>query len=155
MDKKVLEKLFRNMGYSYQSLIDNEIISSDAKLLEVPDGDAYEIKLSTGFYIILAGELKRFEAIYIILDATSGENFKYQRNLPEPICFVSNKEDVRRALGPPIPAASELDLLETDLYGNDTYQLNVRLHPEALLDFQYDISNNIKNISISLMDSDF
>jgi len=153
MDQNTLNKIIRNLGYTHESLLQNQIIP-DCQLSKLyGDSDTLEVELEQGFELVFS-ERMRFEVIYIVLDLKSSGRFNYQANLPSPLSLLKSKSDVISSLGQPIHSASDLDLLDSDLFGWDTYQLPEHLHPSSFLDVQYDAQMNVKYLLITLMDRD-
>lgn len=153
MDQNTLNKIIRNLGYTHDSLLQNEIIPDCKPSKLYNDSETLEVELEQGFELVFSERL-RFEVIYIVLDLKSAGRFKHQLNLPTPLSFLTSKSEVARNLGEPIHSATELDLLDSDLFGWDTYQLPEHLHPSSFLDVQYDAQMNVKYLLITLMDRD-
>lgn len=152
MDTKEVEKLIRNLGYTYQALVDNKIIPNIHPAALYGDSDTLEIELESGFELVFNKEFLRFEMIHLSRIVNESKGLTLFSDMPYPINEVTSKAQARLLLGEPIITASDLELLETDLYGWDTYQLSQNLHPAAMLEFQYDSKFDTVYLTISLMD---
>lgn len=150
MDTKQIEKLLRNLGYTYDALVSNGIIEK-LELQKLYDTEeTLEISLAPGVELVFWSETRRLEMIEFRLDP-NGE-CAFRAALPAPLNIISNQTDTRALLGRPLYSLSQMELLATELYGWDTYQLDDKLHPEAFLEVQYDSGMNVSCIMISLMD---
>jgi hypothetical protein len=152
MDTKQIEKIIRNLGYTYQALIDNKIIEATEPRPLYLDSDTLEIELEGGFELVFSKGFLRFEMIHLSCGANKVTGTSSFSNMPYPLNRIICKSETRKILGEPIYSASDLELLETDLYGWDTYQLSPNLHPAALLEVQYDSQLDTIYLAISLMD---
>lgn len=154
MDTKEIEKLLRNLGYPYAALVSNNIIKPSEPKQLYEDDESLEIELNPDLELIFWAETMRLEMIIIKPTGSSraGKDYHTQKILPAPLNTITNQQDTHDLLGDPMYSKSQLELYGTELYGWDTYQLNTRLHPEALLDIQYNEEKNITNIIISLID---
>jgi len=154
MDTKEIEKLLRNLGYPYAALVSNNIIKACEPKKLYEDEESLEIELCPDLELVFWAETMRLEMIIIkFKDCYRESTIKSTRKvLPTPLDKITNQHDTHILLGPPMFSKSQLELFGTELYGWDTYQLNTNLHPEALLDVQYDEKMNIANLVISLID---
>lgn len=151
MDNKQIEKLLRNMGYTYNSLISNEIIENK-ELQKLYDTDeTLEIQLTQGVELVFWAETMQLEMIEFRFDEDLDKNV-FRAALPYPLNIITDQASTHAELGTPLYSLSQFELLSTNLYGLDTYQLDENLHPEALLEIQYGKNMNISCIMISLMD---
>jgi hypothetical protein len=153
MDHNTLNKIIRNLGYTHDSLLQNGIIPASTPSKLYDEGDTLEVELEQGFELVFSESL-RFETIFIVLDINNSSRFNHQENLPTPLSLLKSKFEVTNILGKPIHSASKIDLLNSDLFGWDTYQLPEHLHPSSFLDVQYDAQMNVKYLLITLMDPD-
>jgi hypothetical protein len=148
MDNKIIENLIRRLGSSYKVLVAENLIGQDEPKSHYIDSDTKEIFIDPNIELVFWAENLRFEMIVV----KAGKLNNIKEELPTALNILKNTTDVRRDLGEPMFTKSELELYGTEFYGWDTYQLPISLHPEALLDIQYDKNKKISNIIISLMD---
>lgn len=152
MDTKQIEKIIRNLGYTYQALVDNKIITASKPAPLYLESDTLEIEISGGFELVFSNDFLRFEMIHLKCNIKEADGPNSFSLMPYPLNKIVCKSETRKILGEPMYSASDIELLETDLYGWDTYQLSTNLHPAALLEVQYDSDMNTIYLSISLMD---
>ena len=150
MENNNLESIIRNLGKTYDELKAKKIINTEKPAALYLDSDTLEIELSENIELVFSPEKLRLEMIYIRLIPET--NDKNSLLLPDYLSFLKDKAAVQQELGNPIYSKSTLELHATELYGWDTYQLKGSLHPEALLDIQYNRSMEVAYLIISVMD---
>lgn len=153
MNDKNLEHLISKLGSSHQVLIAENLIP-DTKLVKMyEDEDTLELEMAPGIELVFWAESLRLEMIHINFQRASTEDESHLSSLlPSPLSTLKNESDVHNVLGKAMFSKSERELMQTELYGWDTYQIDPSLHPEAILDIQYDKNRTICNMQISLID---
>jgi hypothetical protein len=149
MDRKELEKVIRNLGYHYEAMISNSIIDKVPAEHIYTDEDTIEVVLENGIELVYWKETMRFEMIVITGKSLSKDLISL---LPEPLCHIGNRTTTLASLGQPIIEKTPLELVNSDLYAWDFYQLRESLHPEASLEIQYGEQMEVSTIMISLLD---
>lgn len=152
MNLKNIEKLIRNLGYPYEALVSNEIIENLPLVQAYEDDETLELTLLPGLELIFWADTEVLEMIYINLDKMNNGQRAYQGALPAHLEDLVTCEDVHTALGKPMFSKSLIELQGTGYEGWDTYQLDNKMHPAALLEFQYIEGMAVSKIVISLMD---
>jgi hypothetical protein len=152
MNLKNIEKLIRNLGYPYEALVSNEIIENLPLVQAYEDDETLELTLLPGLELIFWADTQVLEMIYINLDKMNNGERAYQGALPAYLEGLSTRKDVHAKLGKPMFSKSLLELQGTGYEGWDTYQLDNKMHPAALLEFQYIEDMEISKLVISLMD---
>lgn len=153
MNNNDFANLISNMGSSHSVLIEKGLIPDTELVHLYEDEDTMELEIAPGVELVFYSETKRFEMITLSFKrAFNNVTADFKAILPKPLHSVENQNEVYKELGNPMFTKSQLDLFPTELYGWDVYQLDSRLHPEALLDIQYNKEMQISNILISLMD---
>lgn len=150
MENNNLESIIRNLGSTYDELKAKKIINTEKPTELYIDSDTLEIELSENVELVFSPEKLRLEMIYIRL--RKEESGRSALDLPDYLSLLKNKAAVQHELGRPIYSKNTLELHATELYGWDTYQLKGSLHPEALLDIQYNKSMEVVYLIISVMD---
>lgn len=151
MNSANMERLIKNLGCSYDHLIENQVISNHP-LQSLYDDDTLEIELVPGIELVFCPETLRFEVIYITLKTSEQDANSYGGILPPPFGGLVTQEQVRKALGEPIFSKRTIELQGTGLSGWDTYQLKPEWHHAALVEFQYVKQMVISRILFSLID---
>jgi hypothetical protein len=153
MNNKDLVNLIGKMGNTHKALLSEELIP-DVELKHIyEDEDTLEIEIAPGVELVFCAENSCLEMITFCYEkASNPENPRFAGILPNPLDKLVTQNDVHIALGEPMFSKNQMELFATDLYGWDVYQLDKRLHTEALLDIQYNNKMLINNIHISLMD---
>lgn len=153
MNNNDFAKLISKMGSPHHVLVAENLIPATELKHLYEDEDTLELEIAPGIELVFWAETSRLEMIHINYERANVEG-KYDLTalLPAPLNKARNENDVHIALGQPMFSKTERDLLQTELYGWDIYQLDNSLHPEAVLDIQYNKFKNICNIQISLMD---
>jgi len=148
-----MERLIKNLGCSYDALIANNLIER-LPLQSLYEADnSLEIEPAPGIELIFWPETLRFEVIYIRLEDEENNGINvFKGKLPEPFGSFSVQADVHRMLGTPAFSKSTLELQGTGLTGWDTYQLDQKFHPAALIEFQYTKSMRLSSLVFSLID---
>lgn len=148
-----MERLIKNLGCSYDALIANNLIDKLPLKSLYEDDDSLEIEPAPGIELIFWPETLRFEVIYIRLEdeENNGTNV-FKGQLPEPFASFSVQADVHKSLGTPAFTKNILELQGTGLTGWDTYQVDQKLHPAALVEFQYTKNMRLSNLLFSLID---
>ena len=148
MNNKDFVNLIKHMGHSYEDLVLRKILydTTLGKLYE--SDDTLEVKLSPNIELVFWTETKRFEMIILRYEKSAS----HRAILPSPLNNMINQSDAQFELGEPLYSKTQIELFQTDIYGWDTYQLDSDIHPEAILDIQYDKEMQISTILISLMD---
>lgn len=153
MNKEEIEIIIKNLGSPYQLLVSKNILNSSELVCLYEDTDTLEFELTKSIELIFWTESLKLEMIiFKINSALPVLEFKAQSCLPGQLSFLKSQSDVHRELGAPIFFKTPMELYGTEFYGWDTFQLDKNLHPEALIDIQYDKSFLIRNIMISLID---
>lgn len=153
MNNSHLAKLISKLGYAHESLVREGLIPCAELVHLYEDEDSLELELTPGVEIVFWADTKIFEMItFSYSRALNKDEPEFRSNLPTPLDKLKNQNDARILLGAPMFTKSKMDLMATELYGWDVYQLNPSLHPEAILDIQYNKKMNIENILISLME---
>lgn len=156
MNNNYFANIISNMGSSHSVLVDNGIIPDTELVHLYNDEDTLELEIAPGVELVFWSETRRFEMITLVFNRPSNNvEPDFKKILPNPLNDVINRLDVHKELGAPMFTKSEMDLFPTELYGWDVYQLDAALHPEAILDIQYNKEMLISNIHISLMDKSF
>lgn len=150
MNSVNMERLIKNLGYSYDALIENKVIDNLPLQSLYEDGDSLEIEPVPGIELVFWPETNRFEVIYITLKDSDLPEFKGE--LPEPFKTVTNQDEVRKVFGDPAFSKSALELFGTGLSGWDTYQLDPHWHPAVLVEFQYVKDRRLGTLLFSLID---
>lgn len=140
--------LIKHMGHSYEDLVSNKILHGTSLENLYESDETLEVQLSPSIELVFWAETKRFEMIILKYDKSSSQ----RAILPSPLNNIINQSDVQFELGEPLYSKTQIELYQTDIYGWDTYQLDSNLHPEAILDIQYNKDMQIGSILISLMD---
>ncbi len=142
-----MERLIKNLGCSYDALIENKVIDNLPLQSLYDDGDSLEIEPVPGIELIFWPETLRFEVIHVTLKDEQNPSLPlYTGDLPAPFGEIKEQREVHSKLGAPMLSKSVLELRGTGLSGWDTYQLESNWHPAALVEFQY-----IKNMRVSRM----
>ena len=153
MNNNYFANMISNMGSSHNTLIEKGLIPDTDLLHLYDDEDTMELEIAPGVELVFYSETKRFEMITLSFKrASNNVTSDFKAILPKPLDSLENQSDAHKELGVPMFTKSQLDLFPTELYGWDVYQLDPSLHPEALLDIQYNKEMEISNILISLMD---
>lgn len=153
MNNNYFANLISNMGSFHSALIDKGLIPDTELVHLYEDEDTLELEIAPGVELVFYAETKRFEMMTLSFKrAFNNVEISFKEILPKPLDRVENQTDVYKELGTPMFTKSELELFPTELYGWDVYQLDSSLHPEAILDIQYNKEMEISNIQISLMD---
>lgn len=153
MNNNYFANIISNMGSSHSTLIEKGLIPDTELVHLYEDEDTMELEIAPGVELVFYSETKRFEMITLSFKrAFNNVTPDFRAILPKPLDSVENLNDAHKELGAPMFTKSQLDLFPTELYGWDVYQLDPGLHPEALLDIQYNKEMEISNILISLMD---
>ena len=153
MDSNNMERLIRNLGCSYEALIDNELIVGLPLQSLYDDDNSLEIEPAPGVELVFWAETLRFEVIHITItdDQQHGLSI-FEGSLPEPYSAIADQASARKILGEPIVSKTAMELQGTGLSGWDTYQLDTKLHPAALIDLQYTNRLCVVKIQFSLID---
>lgn len=153
MNNSDFANLISNMGSCHSALIEKGLIPDTELVHLYEDEDTLELQIAPGVELVFYSETQRFEMITLSFKRRFNNVMSdFKAILPKPLDSVENQTEVHKELGPPMFTKSELDLFPTELYGWDVYQLDSGLHPEAILDIQYNKEMLISNILISLMD---
>ncbi|MGE6473252.1 DUF6392 family protein [Serratia proteamaculans] len=153
MNSENMERLIKNLGCSYDALIASKVIDNLPLQSLYEDGESLEIEPASGIELVFWPETFSFEVIHITLkDDQYPDAPIYSGELPEPYASIKNQEQARKILGDPIFTKSPMALQGTGLSGWDTYQLDSKLHPAALLEFQYINHLLVGRIIFSLID---
>lgn len=153
MNNNYFANLISNMGSSHSALIEKGLIPDTELVHLYEDDDTLELEIAPGVELVFYSETQRFEMITLSFTRISKNvTDDFKAFLPKPLNRVESQTEVHKELGAPMFTKSQLDLFPTELYGWDVYQLDSCLHPEAMLDIQYNKEMLISNILISLMD---
>lgn len=153
MNNNYFANIISNMGSSHSTLIEKGLIPATELVHLYKDEDTMELEIAPGVELVFYSETQRFEMITLSFKrAFNNVTSEFKAILPKPLDSIENQNEVHKELGIPMFTKSQLDLFPTELYGWDVYQLDSTLHPEALLDIQYNKEMSISNILISLMD---
>ena len=152
MNLKNIEKIIRNLGYPYEALVSNEIIDNLPLVQEYEDAETLELTLVPGLELIFWADTEVLEMIYINLDRMNNGIRAYQGALPKHLVGIETRTEAHSNLGKPMFSKSNIELQGTGYKGWDTYQLDTKMHPAALLEIQYVEDMKISKILISLMD---
>lgn len=153
MNPENMERLIKNLGSSYDALIENKIIDNLPLQDLYEDGETLELEPVPGIELVFWPETLRFEVIYVTLkDGDDSSNLVYLGELPEPFKHINDQRQVRKLFGKPIFAKGAMQLHGTGLSGWDTYQLETSWHPAALVEFQYKNNMQVCKILFSLID---
>lgn len=152
-----MENLIRNLGCSYDALVHNKVIDKLPLESLYEDGQTLEVEPVDGLQLVfwpdaIRQESSRFELIFITVKVDGGGAPVYTGMIPSPYGSLKNRDTVNQTLGRPITSRSTLELIGTGLTGWDTYQVESRFHPTALVDFQYIENNAVGHIQFSVMD---
>lgn len=150
MENNNLESIIRNLGSTYDELKEKKIINTKKPTALYLESDTLEIELSENVELVFCPDKLRLEMIYIRVRSRASD--KCSLLLPDYLSLLKDKAAVQQELGSPIYSKNTLELHATELYGWDTYQLKTSLHPEALLDIQYNKSMEVVYLIISVMD---
>ena len=152
MNNNYFANLISNMGSSHSALIEKGLIPETELVHLYEDGDTMELEIAPGVELVFYSETQRFEMITLSFKRSSNNvTADFKASLPKPLERIENQTEVHKELGAPMFTKSQLDLFPTELYGWDVYQLDSSLHPEGILDIQYNKEMQISNIHISLM----
>ncbi|MGM7284698.1 DUF6392 family protein [Pseudomonas guariconensis] len=146
-----MERLIKNLGCSYDHLIENNVIPNHP-LQNLYDDDSLEIELVPGIELVFCPETLRFEVLYITLKTSEQEANSYDGELPKPFDGLVTQEHVHHALGEPIFSKKTIELQGTGLSGWDTYQLPPEWHHAGLVEFQYIKQMILSRLLFSLID---
>lgn len=153
MNNNDFANLISNLGSSHSTLIEKGLIPDKELVHLYEDEDTLELEIAPGVELVFYSETQRFEMITLSFKrAFNNVEYSFKAILPKPLDSVETQTEVHEQLGAPMFTKSQLDLFPTELYGWDVYQLDSTLHPEAILDIQYNKEMLISNIHISLMD---
>lgn len=153
MNPNNIERLIRNLGCSYDALVDNKVIDNHPLQNLYEDGESLEVVPAPGVELIFWPDTLRFEAIHITLRDDQGHGVTlFGGDLPDLYDNMVDQTTVHQRLGKPIFGKGLLELQGTGLGGWDTYQINSELHPAALIEFQYSNSLKVNKIMFSLID---
>lgn len=153
MNSENMERLIKNLGCSYNALIAYKVIDNLPLQSLYEDGDSLEIEPAPGIELVFWRETLSFEVIHITLkDDQYPETPVYTGQLPEPFASIRDQKQARKILGEPMFTESPMALQGTGFSGWDTYQLDSKLHPAALLEFQYINNFLVGRIIFSLID---
>lgn len=148
MNNNEFVNLIKHMGHSYEDLVSKKILYGTSLENLYQSDETLEVQLSPDIELVFWTETKRFEMIILKYEKSSS----HRAILPTPLNNVMNQSDAQFELGEPLYSKTQIELYQTDIYGWDTYQLDSNLHPEAILDIQYNKDMQISSILISLMD---
>ncbi|KWS75360.1 bacteriocin immunity protein [Pseudomonas savastanoi pv. fraxini] len=153
MQNNNIISLIKNMGISHKALMQEGLIT-DIKLSHLYESEeTLELEIAPGVELVFWEETLCLEMItFSFARALNKADPEFMGILPYPLGKIRNKKDVRLLLGAPMFTKSQMDLFPTELYGWDVYQLDSSLHPEAILDIQYNEDMLVSNILISLVD---
>lgn len=146
-----MENLIRSLGQTYQELTYKKLIDGPFPRKLYESDESLEINLTSDIELVFCEDDLAFEMIVIDMESYSNNPLASANKLPTPLDSIHDKNDVRAKLGEPISSKTSLELHGTDFYGWDSYQLENKLHPEAILDIQYNSQMKIRNLIISLM----
>jgi hypothetical protein len=153
MNSVNMERLIKNLGCSYDALIENKVIDNLPLQDLYEDGDSLEIEPVPGIELIFWPETLRFEVIHITLKDEQNPSLPlFTGDLPEPFRKIKEQKQVHATLGVPMLTKGAMELRGTGLSGWDTYQLESTWHPAALVEFQYTRNMQISRILFSLID---
>lgn len=152
MNNNYFADIISNMGSFHSTLVEKGLIPDTDLVQLYEDEDTLELEIAPGVELVFYSETQRFEMITLSFKRSSNNvTADFKASLPKPLDRVENKSEVHKELGAPMFTKSQLDLFPTELYGWDVYQLDSSLHPEGILDIQYNKEMQISNIHISLM----
>ena len=153
MNSENMERLIKNLGCSYDALIANKVIDKLPLQDLYEDGESLEVEPAPGIELIFWPETLRFEVIHVTLKDEQNHGIPvYSGPLPLPFGAIHDQMQARCQLGEPAFSKSPLELQGTNLSGWDTYQLDPKWHPAALLEFQYSKNFEVSRIQFSLID---
>ncbi|RMO79704.1 Bacteriocin immunity protein [Pseudomonas syringae pv. philadelphi] len=153
MQNNNIISLIKNMGMSHKALMQEGLIT-DTNLSHLYESEeTLELEIAPGIELVFWEETLCLEMItFSFARALNKADPVFMGILPYPLDKIRNKRDARLLLGAPMFTKSQMDLFPTELYGWDVYQLDSSLHPEAILDIQYNEDMLVSNILISLVD---
>jgi hypothetical protein len=154
MDSATINRWIKNLGTSYDALIENEVITNLPLVELYEDSKSLEVEPAFGVELSFWAETQRFEAVHIILGGEREDGLPiYEGELPLPYSATMTQSEARNALGEPMFTKTPLQLHGLDdIWGWDTYQVNIKLHPAAQVDLQYTEDMRIKRLIFSLFD---
>lgn len=148
-----LKRLIKNLGSSYDALIDNELIPKLPLQSLYEDSETLEVEPAPGIELIFWPDTQGFEGIQIVLENAGAPGFPvFEGGLPHPFEEVKNQSQVHEFFGKPLTSKSVMELNGTDLYGWETYQLEASWHRAATVSFQYVKGMKISRIQFFLID---
>ncbi len=153
MDTAKFKALFENLGSTFQDLTERKILSCPPPTSLYDEANTLEVELMQGMELVFNKESYRLEMIHFSVDQKKPNSFSYFEILPDPLNKLKNQEVSQEVLGRPIHSATKEELLGTDIFFWDTFQLALEIHPEAFIEIQYDELKNTKYLSVSLMNT--
>jgi hypothetical protein len=156
MNNKDLITLISVMGCSHEEILRKKIIPEKKLTHLYEDQDTLELEIVPGFELVFYSETFCLEMISFDFGLSEkNDDPRFKDLLPVPLNQFEYQKEVHQTLGDPLFSKTPLELMATHIYAWDIYQLDPTLHPEAILDIQYDKVMKIKTIQISLMAKSF
>ena len=155
MDSGPVQSWIKNLGGSYDHLVDQGVIANQPLQDLYGGGESLEIEPVPGIELSFWAETKRFEAIQIDLGGLlNGDMPVYTGGLPAPYDNATNRHQVRAIFGTPLRTHDAMDIPNTiqTMGGWDTYQVQPTLHEAVLVDFQYSADLRVDRLVFSLID---
>lgn len=151
MEAVTIERWIKNLGRYHSELVTEGVIPDlPLQCLFIGD-DGLQMEPENAIELHFDPETKRFEEISFILYESEPSPFEtYKGELPWPFTTVMGRRQVWLAMGgEPIPTASGRPR------SNDTYILDPKYHPDAVVVFQYTVNHRVERLTFVVGDRAF
>lgn len=151
MEAATIEHWIKNLGRYHSELVAEGVIPDfPLECLFIGD-DGLQMEPENAIELHFDPESKRFEEISFILSEPQPSQFKtYMGELPEPFTVVMGRRQVWLMMG-----GEPISTCSGQPRSNDTYILDKKYHPDAVVVFQYTVNHRVERLTFVVGDRAF
>ncbi|GGJ48262.1 hypothetical protein GCM10009085_47330 [Pseudomonas avellanae] len=151
MDAVTIERWIKNLGRQHSELVLEAVIPDLPLACLFIDDDGLQMEPENAIELHFDPRTMRFEEISFILHEPEPSPFEtYKGELPWPFTIDMGRRQVWLAMG-----GEPISTYSGSPRGNDTYMLDPKYHPDAIVTFQYTVNHRVERLTFTVGDRAF